>query len=873
VRAFRRLLWCYPAAFRAEYGDDMAADFAARRRDARGLAVAGLWLEVIGDAIAAGGRAHADLLRQDLRTTWRGFRRAPAFAVTAVLVAGLGIGATTAAFSIADHVLLRPLPFPDADRLVNLWQDQSYRGYPRLEFSPPNYLDWRRLLTTLDSGGAWRGLSVNLVGDGVPEHLDGAAVTADLLPTLGVQPLLGRVFSAADDVDGAPETVLLSAALWRARFGGDRAVLGRVIRLDDRPYTIIGVMPAAFTYPNRDVRLWVPMQFAASDLSDRTNIFLDAVGRLKTGVTLEQARADARRVAADLARAYPKENSRTSGTVTTLREDLSTRSRTLLLALAGASACVLLIACSNLASLLLARALGRRRELAVRAALGAGRERLARQLLTESVVLAIGGAIIGVSLAASAVPLLTQLAPTSLPIGDVPPIDGRLLLLVTGITIATALGLGAVPALRGGRAGAAGSAGPARLDALQDGARGGTSRRTERLRGALVIVQMAASVALLVASALLLRALWRLEARDPGFDTTRVLMATAPLPMPKYEVVAARVALYDRVLADVRRQPGVESAAFISFVPMSPQMRGGIFNVTLEGHPQDPTSTHVASIRYVTPDFFRTMGIPIRRGRDITDADTTASPWVAVVSESFARENWPGESALGRRFDLAFHDRTVVGVVGDVSVRGVERASEPQAYMPATQVPDRWLTWFAPKDLVVKSAIDPAALAGTIRRALQQADPDLPVTHLAPLETVADADNAPREVQVRVLGGFAAIACILAALGLHGLLAFSVSARTREIGLRMALGASRGSVLALVLRRSAILTGAGLVIGATLAALAGSSLRAVLAGVNPFDTAAFLVAATVASATAAGGTLLPGLRAMRVDPLVAIRHD
>jgi putative ABC transport system permease protein len=869
MRAFRLLLRLYPASFRGEYGDQMAADFAERRRRSSGAGAAGLWLEAIADAIVAGPRAHLDLLRQDLRTTWRGFRRAPGFAMTAVLVAGLGIGATTAAFSIADHVLLRPLPFPDSDRLVNLWQEQSYRGYPRLEFSPPNYLDWRRMLTTLDSGGAWRGLSVNLVGSGTPEHIDGAAVTADLLPTLGVHPAIGRVFSAADDVDGAPGTVLLSAGLWRTRFGGDAGVLGRVIRLDDTPYTVIGIMPAAFTYPNRDVRLWVPMQFKAGDLSDRTNIFLQAVGRLKAGISVDQARADARRVAGELARAYPKENSRTGGAVTTLREDLSSRSRTLLLALAGASACVLLIACSNLASLLLARALGRRRELAVRAALGAGRERLVRQLLTESAVLAIGGAMIGVALAAAAVPVLTTLAPTSLPIADVPPLDVRLLSIVTLITIATAVGLGAVPALRAGRTGRAGAG----VDALQEGARAGTGRRTERLRGALVVVQIAASVTLLVASALLLRALWRLEARPPGFDTSGVLMATAPLPMPKYETVARRDALYDRVLEDVRQQPGVESAAFISFVPMSPQMRGGIFNVTLEGHPQDPTTTHVASIRYVTPGFFRTMDIPILRGRDIAAADTPASPWVAVVSEKFARENWPGESALGRTFDLAFHDRTVVGVVGDVLVRGVERPSEPQAYMPAAQMQDRWLTWFAPKDLVVKSAIEPAALASTIRRIVHDADSDLPVTDIAPLDAVVDADNTPRKVQVRVLGGFAAVACVLAALGLHGLLSFSVSARTREIGLRMALGASRGSVLTLVVRRSAMLAGIGLLIGVALASLAGASLRALLAGVNPFDAEAFVVASGLALAMAGVGTLAPSLRAMRIDPLVAIRDE
>jgi predicted permease len=864
MRAYRLLLRLYPAPFRLEYGDEMAADFAARRRMASGPAVAGLWLEAMTDAASAGLRAHWDILRQDLRTTVRSLRRKPGFAVAAVLVSGLGIGATTATFSITDHVLIRPLPFPNPERLVSLWQDQSYRGYPRLELSPANYRDWIHMSTTLASAGASRGVSVNLVGGGTPEHVEGAAVTADLLQTLGVHAAIGRLFTAEEDAASASRTVILSTPLWRTHFGGDPSILGHTIRLDDTPYTIIGVMPPDFTFPRREALFWVPMQFAPSDFEDRTNVYLHAVGRLKPGVTVDQARADFSRVAAELAHLYPTDNQRTGATIVGLHDELSASSRTALLVLTAASACVLLIACSNLTSLLLARALGRQRELAVRTALGAGRERIVRQMLTESAVLAAAGALVGIGLAIVAVPVLATLAPDSLPIAELPNVDGRLLALVTLLTAVTAIGVGVGPALRAGRSDVA---------ALRDGARVGTSGRTERLRSALVTIQVAASVTLLVVSALLLRALWRVEGRDPGFQTTRVLAATTMLPMPKYEVTATRWAFYQRVLTAVRQQPGVESAAYISFLPMSTELRGGIFAVTLDGHPQDPTTSHVAGVRFVTPDFFRTMGIPIHQGRDITDADTAAAPWVAVVSESFAAQNWPGESPIGRTVDLAIHDRTVVGVVGNVAVRGLERTSEPQAYMPAQQIHDRYMPWFAPKDLVVKSVIEPTALSGAVRRIVHEADPDLPISNLQTLDALVGADNAPRQTQLHVLAGFAIAACVLAGLGLHGLLAFSVSARTREIGLRMAFGARAGDIVGLVLRRSAVMAGAGLLVGAGAAVLAGQGLRALLAGVSPVDWIAFGGAAGLAILMAGAGSVVPAVRAVRVDPLTAIRHE
>lgn len=862
MRAYRAMLRLCPASFRAEYGGEMLAVFVARRRQAHGLfAVAGLWIQSITDVVATAACVHADILRQDTRTTIRALRHAPGFAVAAILVAGLGVGATTAAFSLADHVLLRPLPFPDPDRLVRLWQDQTYRGYPRLELSPANYRDWAQMNTTLASIAAYRGLSVNLVGAGLPQRIDGASITASLLPTLGARAAIGRVFAASDDRDGAPGTVLLSARLWQSQFAADPNVVGRTITLDGAPYTIIGVMPPEFRFPDRTAVLWTAMRFGAPDFADRTNVFLQAIGRMKAGVTIEQVRADFSRVAQQLAHDYP-ENARTGATAIVLHDVVSQSSRIALLVMAGASACVLLIACSNLTSLLLARALGSRRELAVRAALGAGRERLVRQVLTESAVLAVAGGVLGTGIAFAAAPIVATLAPSALPIAAVPDLDARLLTLTTLVTILTGLGIGVIPALRASRAS---------LDALGDGARAGTSRRTERLRSTLVTVQVAASVVLLVVSGLLLRALWRIENVDPGFRVEHLLTAQTSLPMPQYQVTTKRLAFYERVLSAVRAQPGVTSASYISFMPMT--VRGGIFPVTLAGHAQDPTTSHVASIRYVTPGFFETLGVPVRAGRDVRDADTAQAPWVAVVSESFAAENWPGESALGRRFDIAFHEREVVGIVGDIAVRGLGRVSEPQVYMPAAQIPDGMLTWFAPKDLVVNASIPPAGLESAIRRIVRDADPDQPVSNVQTLEDLVAADTSTRTIQARVLGAFAALACLLAGLGIHGLLTFAVSAREKEIGVRRALGAQPINILALVLGRSAALAGAGLVAGAVVAWIAGQSLRALLAGVDPADAATFSTAGAIALITAIAGSSVAAIRAIRINPLHAIRRD
>ena len=870
MRLYRVLLHLYPASFRAEYGSEMCAVFAQRARDASSpFGLLALWAETLLDVSWNAARTHLDILGQDLRYTARTLGRSPGFTATVIGVAALGVGATTATFTITDHVLIRPLPFPDSERLVNVWQ--SSPGYTRVETSPANYRDFKHESRSFEAMAAFTAASLNLVGEGDPERIDGAKVTADLFSLLGTRPLLGRVFTEADDREGAPATLVLGYGLWQRRFGGDPTVLGRKVLLDDATYEVIGVMPRAFLFPNRETQAWIAMRFEEDDFAERDNNYLRTVARLSTSVPLERARAEMQVVAAQLERAYPKENARKGITIVRTRDEVSEQARLLLVALFGAALCVLLIACTNLASLLLARALFRRKELAVRTALGAGRERLVRQLLTETLVLALGGGLLGVFLAVAATPLVARLVPNSLPIAETPHADLRMLAFAALATLVTGIGFGMVPALRAQKGVDAGG--------LREGSRSGAGRERERLRSALVVAEVTVSVVLLVSSGLLIRALWRLQGTDPGFRTDGVLTLRTTLPLPKYEKTERRGQFYASVLEGARALPGVKSAAYISFLPMV--MRGGIWSITVEGQPAAPGEVSNASLRFVTPGFFSTLGIPLRLGRDVAPSDTRDALFVAVVSESFAKRHWPGQNPLGRRLQFGlgpngqspFGERTVIGVVGDIKVRGLERTSEPQLYLSHQQVSDGWLAFYTPKDLVVRAAGDPRTLVPALRQIVAKADPEQPLSDVRTLADIVAADTAPRSVQARVLAAFAAIAVLLAGIGIHGLLAFAVSSRAQEIGVRIALGAQARDVLTLVLRQGLVLAASGVALGVALAYLAGRSLEALLAGVSPRDATAFLAAGSVSLVMVLLGSLLPALRAVRVDPLSAIRAE
>jgi putative ABC transport system permease protein len=872
MNVYDALLRLYPASFRNEYGTEMRAVFKRRRREAAGpLAIAALWVSTVGEVLGNAALVHLDILRQDLGYSGRMLRRSPGFATTAILMVALGIGATTAAFSVTDFVLIRPLPFPEPSRLVKVLEKTP--GYPGMELSAPNYRDWKAATASFESMGMYHFDEITLIGAGEPRRLNGTSVSADLFPTLGVAPIIGRTFTAEDDRPGAPGTIILSYRLWQTEFGGDPGIIGRQLTakadFDDATFTVIGVMPREFHFPKSNSLFWITTRFSEREYqaSERTNNWLEAVGRLRRGITPEQAEADLQVIAARLEREYPRENKDTGALVFPLGQEVSQRSRLLLLALSAAAGCVLLIACANLANLLLARALSRRRELAVRTAIGAGRERLVRQLMTENLLLAGAGGTLGIALAVASVPLLARLVPATLPIAETPSVDLRVLVVAVGLTVLTGIAFGLAPVVRIGRR--------PDLDGLREGARSGGGQK-ERLRSALVVAEVIASVVLLVSAGLLIRALLTVQAIDPGFNVEGVLTLRTELPMPEYGPVVAREAYYSRVLQDVRALPGVRAAGFISFLPIS-SFRGGIWPVSVKGDAdagQDIRSANnVAAIRFVTPGYFEAMSIPLKRGRDIADGDARGRQPVAVVSESFVKRYWPSENPIGRHFTFAYADREVVGVARDVLFRGLERVSEPQVYLSSKQVADGAIAFYSPKALAIRMTVPPAHLAGAIRDVIRRADPKVPITEMQMLTEMVDLETASRSVQVRVLGAFALIAFVLAAIGIHGLLSFAVSQRVQEIGVRLALGAQSSDILSMIVWRSVLLAIGGIVPGVLLAYAAGRSMEALLAGVRPTDGLTLASAIALTFVMTVLGTLAPTVRALRIDPITALRAE
>ncbi len=863
IRLYRGLLYLYPTSFRVEYGDEMCALFAERSADASALGRLGLFLGAVADVITNAVAAHWDLLIQDLRYTARSLNHARGFAVAAIAVIAIGVGANTAAFSVADFVLLRPLPFPEPNTLVRLcWGPRTGGGWGCMnQLSPANYRDYKQMTSSFQVLGAFYGNAVNLVGAGDPRRLAMTGVTSEVFPLLGVPQALGRVFDRANGADA--REVVLSYGLWQSQFGGDSQVLGRSVNLNDAPYEVIGVMPPTFHFPNRDVQVWTHLVLREQDYEDRDNNYLEGVGRLKPGVSMNQARADLEIAAERLARDYPETNADAGFSFFSMRDTMSPRYRLMLLGLCGASLCILLLTCANLANLLLARAGARERELAVRAALGAGKERLVRQMVTESMTLALAGGIAGLGLAAAAVPLLSRLVPSTLPVASHPTLDLRVLAVAAGFAALTGLGFGLVPALRvGGRVG---------LSGLREGARSGGGQK-QRLRNVLVGVEVAISVVLLISSGLLIRAVWRVQSIDPGFVPGRVITLQTALPRPKYDFTQRRLRFYDQVLTNVRALPGVQSAAYISGLPMV--MTGRITGVVIPGREVRATyRSDVVSIRFVTPQYFRTMGIPLLRGRDVEAGDIAGRAPVAVVSESFAKQFWPNEDPIGRTFVSREETRTVVGIVGDVKVRGLERTNEPQLYVSAGQVPDTAFMNDDPKDLIIRYAGATGTLLPAVRRIVAAADPEQPISDVRTMEDVVAGETATRRAQLRVLGALAAIALLLSGIGVYGLLAYTVSQRSREIGVRLALGAEPAGVARMIVSQGMLLALVGIVPGVLTAYAAARGMRALLFGVDPADPATILGAVALVVVMTLAGSLVPALRAVRLNPMLALRVE
>jgi predicted permease len=861
MRFYRLLLHLYPSSFRAEYGGEMSAIFALELDRCDGMAGrCRLWLSVVFEIAFNAAMVHWEIARRDLFHSTRSLLGSPGFTLTAILMVTIGIGANVAVFTLANFVLVRPLPFPEPERLMKVWE--NHPGYSRMELSPANYRDVIAASHSFTTLAAYNAASASLVGQGEPQRIDGATVTANLFPTLGKAVLIGRYFNEKDDEAGAPGTVVLSYGLWQTAFGGDPNILGKSVSLDDQPYTVIGVMPHDFRFPTRETLFWTPQRFKEEDYQDRNNNYLEGIGRLKPGVSVAQARSELLLIAARLRRQYPRENESVDLSVVAVRDELSSESRLLLTGLCGAALCVLVIACANLANLLLARSLARQRELSIRLSLGASRRNLLRQLLSESLLLGLAGGASATAVAIAALPLLARLVPNALPIQQVPPVDAQTLLFALGLTLVTVIAFGVAPALRACR--------DAGLSGLRVGVRtGGTGNH--RARSALVIAELGASVVLLVLSGLLIRALWKVQSVDPGFRTSGILSLRTELPFPKYNKTSTRDQFYSKVLTDVRRLPGVTGAAYITALPMT--WGGGIWPVLVDGRSQIRSEGNVASMRFVTPGLFSTLGIPLKAGRAVGESDTEDRPYVAVVSESFVRRYWPHEQPIGRHFKFAAHDHEVIGVVGDIRARGLERTSEPQVYLSSKQDADDGFTFYAPKDLVIQSTQALETLLPTVRQIIHNADPEQPISSIRTMEDVLAGETESRTIQMRVLVVFTGVAIVLAGLGLYGLLAFMVSMRQQEFGIRLALGAGPGDLFKLVLFYGAKLAVAGLVPGLALAYIAARLLESLLAGVEPADALTFSAAAALCLITTLLGTVFPALRAVGADPTAVMRAE
>jgi putative ABC transport system permease protein len=813
----------------------------------------------------------ADLAR-DFRYAARALLRTPGFTIVAVAVLALGIGATSAIFSLVSAVWLRPLPFADEERLVSLWVDASSLGGPaRLEAPPANFAAWRQRAQSFEEMAAVVPSSMNLTGGGEPERLAAVRTTPNLFATIGLAPILGRTF-APDD--GASEAVVVSERFWLRRLSGDPAAVGRTITLDGTPHPVVGVVPPDFRFPYGEKDVFIATSFRPEVLAEQGAFIWSVVAKLRAGVSIEAAQAEMNSVTA----ALRAENSTGQPVaVVPLRETLARGGltardvRPTLLALLGAVALVLLIACANVANLMLARAAIRQKELAIRKALGAARGRVLRQLLTESAVLAGLGVVLGLGLAAACFDYLTRLLPATLPASTTLALDSHVLALTVSTALATVLLFGAGPAL---------TAAGRDFGAAFGRAIGARGTRARRLRTTLVVAEIALTVVLLAGAGLLLRSFTAVLAVDPGFETQRRLLIDTPLAPARYPTPADRDAFYHGVLERVRALPGVESAGYTNFAPLV--IKGGRSVTFVEGRPrpeQGDLFRTVAQNRGVSPGYLETLGVPLVSGRFVDARDTRDAPPVAVINEAMVRLHWPDEDPIGKRFSFGLGGIetffTVVGVVGDMRQDGLDAPPFPEVYAPLDQLgagaPDFTLMW--PTQLVVRTSGEPLALATAVRQAVWDIDPDQPVASVRELSEVLDAELAGRSTQLTLIGAFAVLALVLAAVGLYGTLSYTVSQSTSEIGLRMALGAEERTVVASVVRSALATALLGIGVGLAAAYALTRTIASFLYEVSPTDPATAVGVAVALLAVAALAAFVPARRAASVDPALTLRAE
>ena len=802
-------------------------------------------------------------LLQDLRYGARMLFRNPGFTFVAVLALTLGIGATTAIFSVVNSVLLKPLPYPESERLVYLWETSPQ--IDEMSVAYPNYQDWRAQNEVFEHIGVYRRQSYNLTGTGEPERLTGGMMSAELFEALRINPLRGRLFTNDEDQPGAQPVAVLSYALWQRRFGGDPGVLDQQMTLNDRSFTVIGVMPPDFQFPSR-VELWTPVGQSAKDpgWENRGNHpGLYGIARLKPGVTVEQARANMESIAVNLEKQFPDNNTGNRITVTPALEVFVGDVRPALRVLLGVVALVLLIACANVANLLLARATSRQKEMAIRTAMGASRWRIVRQLLTESVLLSPAGGALGLLLAGWGVHLIVAISPNSIPRSREITVDNRVLVFTIAVAVLTGVIFGLVPALQSSK--------PNLNETLKDAGRGSTGRR-HVLRNVLVVAEVMMTMMLLVGAGLMVRSFYRLQHVDPGFNVDNLLTFGVALPDTKYKEEAQRINFYDQLVARLRTLPGVETVGLSTGLPLG--NNGWQTSFVIDGQPPpEPGKTPLTEAAVASPDYFRAMGITILKGRNFTEADTKDTPRVTLIDEEFARRYFPGEEAIGKHIRPGGNDPSnplveIIGVVRRVKMEGLSQESDRvQSYYPFRQLPSNGMT------ITIKTSGDPMNLASAVREQVLAIDPEQPIYNLNSMQQLRADSIAPERLNLMLFTCFAVVALTLACVGIYGVMSYAVTQRTHEIGIRMALGAQTRNVLGMVIRQGMLLTMTGLGLGIGGALLVTRLMASLLFGVSATDPLTFIAIPLLLAGVALGACSVPARRATKVDPMIALRYE